>query len=364
VAVGGNEIKGSGGRIMTIISARITTITISLAVALIIYGFGIMPDAKAQTQRTEGKVHEKSLSVTTIGSGIPGGSFNNRSEAMTVIQNKGKYIVLDCGYGSLLKLAKFNYLVKNIDIIMFTHLHADHSTDFLSLMISRWASGGRGLELIGPPKTESYYNFFKSFYRDDVIYRAMLGAGNTTGALNGVNVREITGNKKFTIGDVSIESAEMVHTMYDLAYKFVINGTTIVVTGDTSYNETLVNFAKNADMLVLDGSFIIYALKPPVNSNFDLATFLAKKVDGKTYQPEAYSGNFGVESHSKYEDIIKIGVQTAPKKLLLTHLYGSSAGKPDPQTDELKNKVISDLKKAGFTGEVFFAEDGLEIGLK
>jgi ribonuclease BN (tRNA processing enzyme) len=66
----------------------------------------------------------------------------------------------------------------------------------------------------------------------------------------------------------------------------------------------------------------------------------------------------------KYEDIIRVSAQTAPKKLLLTHLYPGTGGKPDPQTKELKDKVISDLKKAGFTGEVFFAEDGLEIGLK
>jgi ribonuclease Z len=349
---------------MIITDTKKTAITIIFIIAFFIYGFVAIPDANAQQQRAAGKVHEKSLSVTTIGSGIPGGSFANRTEAMTVIQNKGKYIVLDCGYASVLNLVKFNYLLKNIDVIMFTHLHADHSTDFLSLMISRWASGGRELELIGPPKTADYYNFFKSFYRDDIIYRAMLYAGTVRGALSGVNVREIVGNKKITVGDMSIESAEMVHTMYDLAYKFVIDGTTIVVTGDTSYNETLVTFAKNADMLVLDGSFIIYALKPPVNSHFDLATFLTKKVDDKVYQPDPHSGNFGVESHSNYADIIKISAQTTPKKLLLTHLYPSVGGNPDPQTKELKDKVISDLKKAGFTGEIFFAEDGLEIGLK
>jgi ribonuclease Z len=343
-----------------------TTAAVFLTIALFSSGFGLIPEAKAQQQVAAGKVHEKSLSVTTIGSGIPGGSFANRTEAMTVIQNKGKYIVLDCGYGSVLNLSRFNYPVKNIDMIMFTHLHADHSMDFMNLMLTRWASGGRDLELIGPPRTEAYYNFFKGFYRDDILYRAMVfNSGTTKGALNGVNVREITGSKKFTVGDISIESAEMVHTMYDLAYKFVIDGTAIVVSGDTSYTEALAKLARNADMLVLDGSFIIYALQPPAkDSSFDLESFLARKVDGKQPQPEPYAGNFGVESHAKYEDIIKMSAQAAPKRLLLTHLYPGRGGKPDPQTDELKNKVVSDLRKAGFTGEVFFAVDGLEVGLK
>lgn len=351
---------------MTIIGARETAFAMFLAIALVVCGFVAIPDAKAQQQVAAGKVHEKSLSVATIGSGIPGGSLANRFEAMTVIQNKGKYIVLDCGYGSAMNLAKFNYPLKNIDVIMFTHLHADHSMDFMNLMLSRWASGGRDLELIGPPRTEAYYNAFKSIYRDDIIYRAMVfNSGTTKGALNGVNVREITGNKKFNVGNISVESAEMVHTMYDLAYKFVIDGTTIVVSGDTSYTDALPKLAKNVDMLVLDGSFIIYAIEPPPkNSAFDLQSFLARKVDGQVYQPEPYAGNFGVESHANYADIIKMSAQAAPKKLILTHLYPGRGGKPDPQTDQLKSKVVSDLRKAGFTGEVFFAVDGLEVGLK
>jgi len=350
---------------MIITEARKSAVMVYLAIILFTWGFGMVSDAGAQRQQTQGRVHEKSLSVATIGSGWPGGSFGSRFETMTVIQHKGKYIVLDSGYGTVLNLAKFNYPVKNIDILMYTHLHADHSMDFMNLMLSRWASGGTELELVGPPRIGDFYDFFKSFYRDDIIYRAIVFPSHTVkGALNGVNVRELKGGNKFAVGDISIESAEMVHTMYDLAYKFVIDGTTIVVTGDTSYNETLINFAKNVDMLVMDGSFILHAFKAPADNAFDLTTFLKVKVDDQIFQPGPYAGNFGVESHFNYRDLIRISTQIAPKKMVLTHLLGAFAGKPDPQTAELKNKVMTDLKKAGFAGEVFFAEDGLEIGLK
>ena len=306
---------------MIIFESKSMAVFFSFALAVCVFGAAIGAKAQQQTQ-TQGKIHEKSLSVLTVGSGIPGGTLGGRTEAMTVIQNKGKYIVLDCGYGTALRFSKFNYPVKNIDAIMFTHLHADHSMDFPTLMLTRWASGGREMDLIGPPRTADYYNFFKTFYRDDIVYRAMLFSSHTVkGALEGVNVMEIKGTKKFKIGDISVESAEMVHTMYDLAYKFVIDGNTIVVSGDTSYNERLVGFAKNADMLVLDGSFIIYALKPPVKNVFDLATFLKVKVDGKNYKPSGpYAGNFAAESHFNYADIIKISSQINSKKMILTHL--------------------------------------------
>jgi ribonuclease BN (tRNA processing enzyme) len=343
---------------------KLKSIAVLFSINLAICVFGASTELEAQQQQTQDKIHEKSLSVITVGSGIPGGTFGGRTEAMTVIQNKGKYIVLDCGYGTALRFSKFNYPVKNIDAIMFTHLHADHSMDFPTIMLTRWASGGRELELIGPPRTADYYNFFKTFYRDDIVYRAMLFSSHTVkGALEGVNVKEIKGSQKFKIGDICVESAEMVHTMYDLAYKFIINEKTIVVSGDTSYNERLVSLAKNADLLVLDGSFIIYAIKPPANNAFDLATFLKVKVDGKTYEPGPYAGNFAAESHLNYKDIIRISALIAPKKLILTHLYDGRGGKPDPQTDELKSKVVSDLKAAGLAGEIFFAVDGLEVGL-
>ncbi len=319
----------------------------------------------AQAQQQE-KMHDSNLSVITVGSGVPGGCFATRSEQMTVIQHKGRYIVVDCGYTSVKKLiADYNIPVQKIDIIMITHLHADHSSDFINLLLWRFVRGGKELELIGPPRIGDYYKFVTSFYEDDMMYRAMVfNTGTLTGFFKGVKVTEVIGDKKIKAGDISIESAPMVHTMYDLAYKFTIDGATIVVTGDTSYTKNLVNLAKNADMIVLDGSFILYALNPPKENNFDVSGLLARTYDGKQYKdykPGKNAGNMLVESHLNYADIIKISAEMNPKKLLLTHLFH---GNPDPQSDELKNKVRSDLKKAGFSGEVFFAQDGLEVGVK
>jgi ribonuclease BN (tRNA processing enzyme) len=332
----------------------------------LLFSFFLISGAIAQQQ----KVHEKSLSVITVGSGCPGGFTTNRAEAMTVIQNKGKYIVLDCGYTSLMKLMQQKFPLKNIDTIMFTHLHADHSSDFINLLLWRYAYGGRELNLIGTPRTGEYYKFVTSFYKDDMMYRSMVFDTKTLiGFFKGVNVRELKGNNSFNIGDIKVESTPGIHTMYDLAYKFTIDGATIVVTGDTSYSKTVSEFAKNADLVVFDGSFILWALNPPkVDAAWDPSKMLARTYDDKTYdqyKPEKYAGNMQVESHCNYWDIIKASAEMNPKKLVLTHLFADGAmGKPDPQTPELKAKVTDDLKKAGFTGEVFFAVDGLEVAVK
>jgi len=320
--------------------------------------------AFAQQQGPTEYKHKNELSVITIGSGVPG-PFGDRAEAMTIIQHKGRYIVIDCGYTSVLKLMKSGMPMKNIDIIMFSHLHADHTTDFFNLMTWRFLSGGRELEIIGPPRTGQYYEFYRKFYRDDIIYRTQLSNIKTSaGSLTGVNVREFTASQKMEVKGILIESAEMVHTMYDLAYKFTIDGKTIVVSGDTSYNENIIRLAKDVDLFVLDGSFIIYALRTPAQNPPEREDIGKRKIDGKIPEPtDAYSGRFSVESHSNYKDIIKIVSETNPKKLILTHLFSGYMGNPDPHTKKLIDKVRSDLKKAGFDGELYFAKDGLEVGI-
>jgi ribonuclease BN (tRNA processing enzyme) len=319
--------------------------------------------AFAQRQGPTEYKHKNELSVITVGSGVPR-PLGDRAEAMTVIQHKGRYIVIDCGYTSVLKLMKSGMPMKNIDIIMFSHLHADHTTDFFNLMTWRFLSGGRELEIIGPPRTGQYYEFYRKFFRDDIIYRAQISNIKTSaGSLTGVNVREVTGAQKMDVKGILIESAEMVHTMYDLAYKFTIDGKTIVVSGDTSYNKRIIRLAEDVDLFVLDGSFIIHALETPPQNPPEREDIGKRKIDGKIPEPtDAYSGRFSVESHSNYRDIIRIVSETKAKKVILTHLFSGYMGRPDPHTKELMDKVRSDLKKAGFYGELHFAKDGLEVG--
>jgi len=51
--------------------------------------------AFAQQQDSTEYKHKNNLSVITVGSGVPG-PFGDRAEAMTVIQHKGRYIIIDC----------------------------------------------------------------------------------------------------------------------------------------------------------------------------------------------------------------------------------------------------------------------------
>ena len=70
---------------------------------------------------------------------------------------------------------------------------------------------------------------------------------------DGVTIKEITGAQQFELGELRVTTAELTHTMYDVGYRFEGSGKIVVVSGDTSFDERLVDLARGADMLVMDG---------------------------------------------------------------------------------------------------------------
>ena len=122
--------------------------------------------------------HETSLSVITLGSGSP--ELNpGRASACTAVQYGGKYYVLDTGNGASLSFVKGGrhgaYRHRDIAAVLFTHLHQDHVNDYFDVVTTRWGEGGKHLDLIGPPGVGELHRFLVTFFRDDLVYRWLVG---------------------------------------------------------------------------------------------------------------------------------------------------------------------------------------------
>ncbi len=293
--------------------------------------------------------HQEAFSVITMGTNCPMPN-PDRASASTMIQYKGKYFVLDTGNGSGLSFVKGGYAYSDICAILFTHLHADHTTDFFDVMINRWMTGGKKLDIIGPPRTAELYNFLLEFFADDLVYRMIRARArrvNEVGMFKGVSVKELIGENTFSLAGLDVTTAEMTHTMYNLAYRFDANGKAIVVSGDTSFDQDLITLAHNADILVMDG-------------NINPRAAGAKEVESKGFSDNSkkpkprykYAGNFTVQPHVNLNDIIKIAVEANVKKLVLTHF---------PPVKFKESNIRQIIIKGGFKGEVIFGMDTLEI---
>jgi ribonuclease BN (tRNA processing enzyme) len=306
-------------------------------------------------------VHGQDFSVITIGTSSPELSFL-RASSCTMIQYKGKYYTVDAGTGSVYGFMKAppdengttQYAYRDIRAMFFSHLHQDHTTNYFDIATIRWMTGGKDMLRAGPPHTGGLHEFLTAFWKDDLSYRMLrritqqnlVGEAVATagvGMFSGVTVEEITGPRTFEYDGLTIETAEMTHTMYNLAYRFDVDGKSIVISGDTAHDPDLIALAKNVDILVLDcDAFIPGGSQPALDPT--------KLPDG--YQPVGrYGGAFNVGTHMNLGDVAKVLAAAQPKVCVATHL---TPGPKDPTA------LLVAAQTLGYKGTIEIAADGKE----
>jgi len=299
--------------------------------------------------------HESLFSVITLGSGTPELNLE-RACACTVIQYKGDYYVLDVGNGASLSFLKGGrhgpYRHEDIAAVIFTHLHQDHVTDYFDLITTRWGSGGKHLDLIGPPGAKELHEFLITFFRGDLVYRWLNGGSSGVdeqGMFDGVDIREIIGSNEFVLGGMTVRTAEMTHSMYDLAYRFDVEGKSIVVSGDTAFDPRLIGLAKGADILVIDANpWADGTGQPPARRSIEELPVEYRALT-------RYRGDPSAPNHMPIQDVVRVVAQAGVRKAVLTHLW------PLPVDEALIEETTAVFAASGFEGQVVFAEDGLEI---
>lgn len=300
--------------------------------------------------------HESTFSVITLGSGSP--ELNpSRASACTAVQYRGRYYVVDTGNGSTLSFVKGgrhgSYRLGDIAAVLFSHLHQDHVNDYFDLVTTRWSEGGKRLHLVGPPGVAELHRFLITFFRDDLVYR-MLNAGRPAGIdeqgmFKGVDVRELTGSNVFDLDGIRVTTAEMTHSMYNLAYRFEVEGKSVVVSGDTAFDPRLIVLSEGADVLVIDANPWADGKRPPPPRR-SLSELPAE------YQARVpYRGDPDAPNHMPLPDVVRVAAEARVGTVVLTHLW------PLPVDAGLIERTEAAFAAGGFEGRVLFAEDGLEV---
>lgn len=149
-------------------------------------------------------------------------------------------ILIDCGNGTLANLQKVIGIDK-LDAIILTHLHSDHISDMHVLKYAVQIKRKRGqldhlVNVYAPPEPMEEYQ------RLDVSDAFILGA--------------ISEDTVLQIGDITITFSRMKHPVLDFAVSMESNGKRFVFSGDTSWTDAIVTFAKGADLLMLDAGLL------------------------------------------------------------------------------------------------------------
>ncbi len=183
--------------------------------------------------------------LTILGSGTCVPSLK-RNAPSNYLKIGDKQILVDCGSGTLLQLKKAKLNYKEIDIVFISHYHTDHISDLNALIQAlNWTPGfdrKKDLILIGPVG-------FKKFYESYLKPISGVPRPDTYKII----LQEI--DNKIEFDNFTIESYKTNHNNDSIAYKFSKNKKTLVISGDTDFDENLIKFSENVDVLILECSY-------------------------------------------------------------------------------------------------------------
>jgi len=227
---------------------------------LLVFGLGLAcalsPSAIGQSCGSQG------IAVQVLGSGGPELPDKRASSRYRVWEDGQARALIDAGGGSALRFGESGATMSQLDVILFSHLHVDHSGDFPVLVKSSWFEDRkRPLPIYGPPGNEYFpstrefvYDFFgdkRGAYR----YLSELLVAGEDGSYKLQPHNVAAGSMPvavFSNGALTASAVRVIHGgVPALAWRVELHGKSIVLSGDTNGDgEGLVRLANNADLFV------------------------------------------------------------------------------------------------------------------
>lgn len=215
------------------------------------------------------------LEVQVLGSGGPELPTKRASTSYLVrLQGKPRLLV-DAGGGSALRFGESGATVSDLDAILFSHLHIDHTADFAALVkTSYFEARKRALPVLGPagnagfPSTDRFVRGL--FDAENGVYRYLggyLDANSGTYALKPQDVAP-PADGIFLMAlnpEISLSAVSVIHGKVPaLAWRIDAGGASVVFTGDgNGDNGAVQKLAKGAGLLVAHDAVGEDAKGPP-----------------------------------------------------------------------------------------------------
>jgi ribonuclease BN (tRNA processing enzyme) len=229
---------------------------LKLALTSALFALALFPSlAPAQSCPALGVVAQ------VLGSGGPELQDKRASSSYLVWINGQPRVLVDAGGGSALRFGQSGALMSQLDLILFTHFHVDHSADFSALIKSSWFEDrNRDLPIYGPPGNDfmpSTTQFVSGLFGDHGTYgylsELLVPGEQSSYKMQPHNVTaEQTPVTAFHNAAVSASAVRVIHGgVPALAWRVETAGKSIVFSGDTNGDgEGLIRLANNADIFI------------------------------------------------------------------------------------------------------------------
>jgi glyoxylase-like metal-dependent hydrolase (beta-lactamase superfamily II) len=226
----------------------IPAFTVILASSLLICAFS--SPAAAQSCGAQG------VAAQVLGSGGPELQDKRAMSSYLIWENGQARVLVDAGGGSALRFGESGANMSQLDVILFTHLHVDHSADFPALIKSSWFEDRKtALPIYGPPGNDYFPDtkeFVSEFFSDRGVYRYLSellvpGEQGSYKMQPHDVIAKSTPIAAFQHGDMAASAVRVIHGgVPALAWRVEVAGKVIVFSGDTNgAGEGLVRLASN-----------------------------------------------------------------------------------------------------------------------
>ena len=196
---------------------------------------------------------QNSFQVTLLGTGAPPPRMD-RFGPSTLVEAGGKKFIFDAGRGAMQRLHQLGIPFGDIDAMFLTHHHSDHVVGFPDLWLTGWIGRPWGrrsapLEVWGPQGTQQMMEHLPQAFAVDIRVR------RRNYPPEGVKLvaHEIREGVVLEGGGVKISAFEVDHGGEELpafGYRIDYGGRSVVLSGDTTFNDNLIRHAEGADVLV------------------------------------------------------------------------------------------------------------------
>jgi ribonuclease BN (tRNA processing enzyme) len=241
--------------------------------------------------------------LVLLGTGSPFADPAKSGPSLAIVVNNTSYIV-DAGPGLVRRAAQAKELgfpsldAAQLKSLFITHLHSDHTIGLADIILTPAVLDRNApITIYGPTGIKKMTADLMRAYKEDIAIR-INGLEKGDAIAYQVNTNEIKEGEIYKDSNLTVTAFKVKHGQWENAFGFVFQtkDKKIVVSGDCTYSENLIKYAKDCDILVHE-----------VYSDAGL-----KK---RTQRWQDYHSTF----HTSTFQLADIANQVKPKLLVLNH---------------------------------------------
>jgi ribonuclease BN (tRNA processing enzyme) len=271
------------------------------------------------------------VELEVLGSGGPEIDGRASTSYLLWVDNQAKLIV-DMGSGSMLRFEIENARLEDLEAVVITHMHIDHSVDLPAFVKAGYFSKrSQSLDIIGSFGSDSFPSiseFLVGLFGENGVYRYMSDVLSPQSDSFQIIPVEINSDTIITKKYPSF-TLELINTHHGyipaLALAILVDGKKIVISGDTN------NKDKHLELLAKDADLFIAHHAVPEHTN-----------------------KFAKKLHMTPSIIANVAQVAKVKKVVLTHRMNRTLA---------NEKESLEIIKRVYKGEVILAEDRMKIEL-